>query len=175
MSFFQTGNRNVLAIDPITRGFGFVVMEGLDFIIDWGVKETKTEKEKWSFQQVEKLMDYYRPDVLVVEDCRVSECKRCFRIRQFIEQIILAISSRNIEKKLISQQLVKEIFARVHASNKHQIASVIVKQIPELSPYLPPCRKCWMPEDSRYAIFDAAAFALTYYYLEQNRQKQSNR
>jgi hypothetical protein len=44
--------------------------------------------------------------------------------------------------------------------NKDQIARLIVTRFPELAPRLPPERKPWTSEDTRMAIFDAAAFAL---------------
>jgi hypothetical protein len=41
----MTREIRVVAIDPATRGFGFAVLEGANRLIDWGVKETKTDKE----------------------------------------------------------------------------------------------------------------------------------
>ena len=43
--------------------------------------------------------------------------------------------------------------------NKNEIARFIAARFPELARSLPPERKPWMSEDSRMAIFDAAAFA----------------
>ena len=58
-------------------------------------------------------------------------------------------------------------------------------QLPELAPRLPLHRKCYMPEDPRTAIFDAAALALTVYArrkrdgsvesVENNRSASGNR
>jgi len=50
MSRAYTKDIRVLAIDPSTRGFGFAVLEGPDRLIDWGVKETKVDKNRRSLE-----------------------------------------------------------------------------------------------------------------------------
>jgi len=42
----------ILAIAPATRGFGFAVLEGLDMLADWGVKEAKGDKNNQSLGKV---------------------------------------------------------------------------------------------------------------------------
>jgi hypothetical protein len=48
MSRAYTKDIRVLAIDPSTRGFGFAILEGPNQLIDWGVKETRADKEQAS-------------------------------------------------------------------------------------------------------------------------------
>jgi len=48
---------------------------------------------------------------------------------------------------------------------KNRIAGVIAERLPELAPWQPPFRKPWMSEDERMSIFDAVAFALTFFYF----------
>ena len=43
--------------------------------------------------------------------------------------------------------------------------TAIVERLPELTPWRPPFRKPWMSESHRASIFDAAALALTYFYV----------
>ena len=52
MSRAYTKDICVLAIDPSTRGFGFAVLEGPNRLIDWGVKETKVDKNKRSLKVI---------------------------------------------------------------------------------------------------------------------------
>jgi len=61
---------------------------------------------------------------------------------------------------------VLNVFGAGRAVTKHQIATLVAEHFPEIGYRLPPARKAWMPEDARFAIFDAVAFALTYYYLQ---------
>ena len=68
MSRVYTKDICVLAIDPSTRGFGFAVLEGPNRLIDWGVKETKKNKNARALKLIEDLIDVYLPNVIVVED-----------------------------------------------------------------------------------------------------------
>jgi len=36
----KENERRVLAVDPLSRGVGFAVLEGNDNLIDWGIKTT---------------------------------------------------------------------------------------------------------------------------------------
>ena len=58
----------ILAIDPSTRGFGYAVLEGPSRLIDWGVKETKTDKKRRSLKLIDELVNDYQPYAMVVED-----------------------------------------------------------------------------------------------------------
>jgi len=71
---------------------------------------------------------------------------------------------QNIKAQSMSPAKVKRVFLAFGARTKQEIARVVADQLPELAPRLPRVRKPWMSEDYRMAIFDAAAFALTYYY-----------
>jgi RNase H-fold protein (predicted Holliday junction resolvase) len=55
----------VLAIDPSTRGFGFAVLEGPDRLIDWGVKETKMDKNRRALKLIAQLIEQYEPSTVV--------------------------------------------------------------------------------------------------------------
>jgi hypothetical protein len=70
----------------------------------------------------------------------------------------------NIKAQSMSPAKVKQVFLTFGARTKQEIARVVADQLPELAPRLPRVRKAWMSEDYRMAIFDAAAFALTYFY-----------
>jgi RNase H-fold protein (predicted Holliday junction resolvase) len=63
-----TKDIRVLAIDPSTRGFGFAVLEGPNRLIDWGVKETKIDKNRMTLKLVADLIERCQPSVIVVED-----------------------------------------------------------------------------------------------------------
>ena len=66
MSRAYTKDIRVLAIDPSTRGFGFAVLEGPNRLIDWGVKETKTEQKR---RTLEADRGFDRP-IPTERDCR---------------------------------------------------------------------------------------------------------
>jgi RNase H-fold protein (predicted Holliday junction resolvase) len=64
MSRAYTKETRVLAIDPSTRGFGFAVLEGPNRLIDWGVKETKKNKNARTLKLIDELIDRYLPSVM---------------------------------------------------------------------------------------------------------------
>ena len=68
----------------------------------------------------------------------------------------------------------KQFFAEYSAETKFEIATTIGKQFPELAPRVPPFRKPWMSEDYRMSIFDAVAFATSYFSKSTEKQLVSN-
>ena len=162
MSRAYTKDIRVLAIDPSTRGFGFAILEGPNQLIDWGVKETKTEKHKRTLASVAELIEQYQPGVLVLEDYTGKGSRRCDRIRQLIDDISKLALKRNVKVRHFSRAEIKQTFSESGAHNKYEIAHAIAKRFPELTPRLPHFRKPWMSEDYRMSIFDAVAFAVTF-------------
>src|SRR5215510_13203187 len=170
MSHPHTSDPRVLAIDPSTRGFGFAILEGPDRLIDWGVKETKTDKKKRSLKLIAELMERYQPRVIVLEDFEGKGSRRCQRVGELIKDISKVALKRGIRVKSISRLKVKQAFSESGASNKQEIAVAIAKRFPELAPRLPRFRKPWMSEDYRMSIFDAVAFGVTFFHMPTNRK-----
>jgi hypothetical protein len=79
------------------------------------------------------------------------------------------VRGKNIKTRSFSRRTVQAVFSTSQDVTKYQIAETIVERFPELTPCQPPLRKPWMSEDSRMSIFDAAAFALTFFHVI-NRQ-----
>jgi hypothetical protein len=154
--------KRVLAIDPTSRGFGFVVLESPTTPIDWGVKAIRPKEEARTLAKVSELIRHYRPEIIVLEDYKGS--RRCGRIQNLIERICRLSQAEGLKSRRIPGSRVKRVFHTFRARTKHEIAHAVAQQIPELAPRLPRYRKPWMSEDYRMAIFDAAALALTYFY-----------
>jgi Holliday junction resolvasome RuvABC endonuclease subunit len=165
MSRAYTKDIRVLAIDPSTRGFGFVVLEGPNRLIDWGVKETKVNKNAKSLMLIDDLIDRYQPNVIVVEDYSAKGSRRCRRVAELIDEISKLALRRKVKVSSFSRADVKQAFAESGATTKQEIAIGIAKRFPELSPRLPRFRKPWMSEDYRMSIFDAVAFGLTFFHV----------
>src|SRR5207245_2482978 len=144
MSRAYTKDIRVLAIDPSTRGFGFAVLEGPNRLIDWGVKETKKNKNARSLKLIEDLIDRYQPSVIVVEDYAGKGSRRCRRVRELIEDISKLAAKRKIRVTSFSRAKVKQVSSESGAQTKHEIAVDIAKRFPELAPRLPRFRKPWM-------------------------------
>jgi len=157
----------VLAIDPAPRGFGYALFEGPQKPLDWGITEVRFQKNKRSLDHVKKLISFYEPEVVVLEDCTGEKSHRCARAQDLIDQISSYADIQNIEIKKYSRARIQEVFSISGARTKHSIARKISEWLPVFSVRTPPERKPWMSEDRRMNIFDAVALALTYYYLEE--------
>ena len=152
--------KRVLAIDPTHRGFGYVIFEGPNFLIDWGVRHVEGPRNKASIAAAAELITRYRPRIMVLEDVTARGCRRRRRVRELVEVLDRYGRERGLTVRKIAQTKVKRTLLPFGIRNKNQTAQFVAARFPELARYLPPERKPWMSEDLRTAIFDAAAFAL---------------
>lgn len=161
----MTGSRNlsrILAIDPISRGFGFAVLEGPTTLVDWGIRNISKGDSKAILRKVRTLIALYGIDIIVIEDCRDRSSRRRRRMRAVLEQV-RALAVARTEVLLIPLPLVCTAFEA--GKTKRAIATAVAEHFPELRFHLPPERKPWMTEDARMSIFDATALALAAYRL----------
>jgi hypothetical protein len=150
----------ILSIDPIVPGVGFVVLEGQDNLIDWGIKLARGERNAACLRIVEALILRYKPNIIVVENCQAKGCSRGQRAKDLIEDIAAIAKARRIKCRSVARLAVHKAFSKFNAFTKHERAVELVTRFPELTRHLPRARKPWMSEDIRMSIFDAAAFAL---------------
>ena len=154
----------VLAVYPFSRGFAFVFFEGAESPFDWGVKEVKEKnKNTKTFDEIKKLIDRYRPEVLVIEDTSDKASRRNARIRALYRMLVHMAAIEYVDLCRYSKSHIKDCFAAVGAATKYEIAKAIATQIPAFGHRVPPLRKPWDSEDPRQSLFDAAALGLTYY------------
>ena len=152
----------MLAISPTNGGFGFVVFEGPERLIDWGLKTARTTTGAKRLKLAPELFERYTPDALVIEDLAEKGSRRGRKASELLVRIARLSSQTNVETVRISRSAIKGAFAQFNSTTKYQIAATIAARLPELAPRLPKPRKPWMSEDSRMSIFDAAALALTF-------------
>jgi hypothetical protein len=152
----------ILAVDLSTRGFGYAVFEGSRRLLDWGVTDIRTDKERVALQKIAELIRRYEPAVFVVEDCGHAGSRRNLRIRRLTEQVLALVRRSGIKGYALPRVAVYRQFSKRGAHTKYDIASTLAREFPVLTPRLPPKRKAWQSEDSRMSIFDAAALGYTY-------------
>ena len=152
--------RRILAVDPYSRGFGFVVLEGPDRLVDWGLRDARHATDTDLVAKVEDLIALYRPGLLVVEDCAHRSSRRRTHGRQVVRKILKLAETLGVRTRPVSAAQVRSTFAADGATTKHAIAGLLVARFPELAPHRPRFRKPWMSEDERQAIFDAAGWAM---------------
>ena len=153
----------VLAVYPFSQGFAFVFLEGPDSPYEWGIKEVKGKyKNTKTVDELKKLIDRYRPEVLVIENTNGGS-RRTSRIRKLYRMILHLAVAEFVDLYRYRNDEVIEYFASVGARTKHEIARAIALQIPAFALRMPPFRKPWMSKDSRQSLFDAVALALVFY------------
>jgi hypothetical protein len=155
----QETEKRVLAIDPFSRGVGFAVVEGQDRLIDWGIRTTGRADNAKSTCVIDKLIDRFRPDVLILEDWDSAGSRRCQRVQTLLDRIA-ADEGKRVLVRLVTRREIRAIGPLPLTSSKHGRAAFLAERFPEVQPFLPPLRRIWMPEDDRMAIFDALSFAV---------------
>jgi hypothetical protein len=153
--------RRILAIDPTYRGFGYVVLEGSDRLVDWGLCEVRTDKKDKTLRKIGELARLCGPDVLVVEDIRHRDCRRGERAMDLIEAIATLAREMDVRVRCVPVAAVRQRFAELGATNKDAVAKILASQFPELDSFRPPRRRTWMPEAEQMAVFDALSLALS--------------
>ena len=151
--------KRVLAVDPYCRGVGFVVLEGKEHLIDWGLRTTVRADNARAFRVIDKLIDRYRPDILALEKWDAPGARRCERVEKLLDRIAVEQGKR-VLVRLVTRREIRAIGPLPQTATKYGRASFLAERFPELQPFLPPVRKLWMPEDDRMSMFDALSFAV---------------
>lgn len=159
----QQGERLILAIYTTTHGFGFVVLEGPNRMIDWGTKDARRDKNRVVLAKAAELMSWYQPDLLVLEHALGPESRRNDRIRQLHGQLVELAKAHKTAVRQFARSEIRTAFASREAVTRYEIAEAISRELLDLAPWLPPPKKIWMSEDPRLSIFDAASLAITFY------------
>jgi hypothetical protein len=154
----------VLAVYPFSRGFAFVFFEGPDSPFEWGLRDIlEKHRNTKTLESIKKLIDRYRPEVLVIEDASESGSRRSSRIRKLYRMLVHFAEAEYVEVYRCSKKEVKTCFASAGAGTKYEIAKAIATRIPAFAHRIPRFRKPWTSEDPRQSLFDAAALGLTYF------------
>lgn len=154
----------VLGIAPVSRGFGYAVLDGEDTLVDWGLKIAEQNKNAKVVAHVSKFITRYRPDVLVLQDYWDEESTRGERIKQLGGELIELAKREAVATQLISRQrLYSALLGRTKA-NKYETAKLLATKFPdELASSLPANRTFWKSEDARIAVFEAVALAAAWH------------
>src|ERR1017187_2680225 len=99
----------ILAIALSYGGFGFVVMEGQKTIIEFGRRKAVGDKNAQSLAKAKKLLNFYRPSVLVLQDVEVKGSRRYPRIKTLNRQIKRMAEKHKITVKLISKKQLRSL------------------------------------------------------------------
>src|SRR5437899_2440758 len=159
--------KRVLALDVHPSRFGYVIFEGPDRMLDWGVRSFRDGVNAVRIppaQKVAALLDDFAPSGVVLEK-QVSHTRK---VSKMMETIRREAAKRRVSVRWVTRRMVKQTFAG-HDRNKDEIASVLGERLRELAPKVPPRRRIWQSEDYRMSVFDAAALGVAYFARYANR------
>jgi hypothetical protein len=152
----------IIAIAPTSRGFGYVVFVTPTWVLEWGVKETRRDKNAGATAKIAAMIRDIKPAAVVIENWVHASCRRSERVRVLLRDIAVQASKNGSAAMVYSRQHIRQAFGAAGKS-KDTIAAAIATQLPALRPMLPPKRRIWESEHHSMAIFEAAALALAHY------------
>jgi len=160
----QNKNVRVLAIAPLSRGLGYAVMEGPDKFVACGNKAILRDKNAGALAWVNRFMQFYQPDVLVLPNVTAADTRRAARIKTLHRQIVAWAGKKKVKVRLVSVTQVRTQLLGDSKGTKFAVAQMLAAKYPtELGLRLPPKRRPWMSEDPRMDIFDAVSLAVAFW------------
>ncbi|MEX0813172.1 MAG: hypothetical protein WD048_13215 [Chitinophagales bacterium] len=162
----NTNGEITLAIYASTSGFGYACMDGTK-LLDYGVKSLRPRDVKKALKQIEMLLDYFIPTIILVQTPYGKYSRGGKRTKKLIEDILRQCEENGIEVRQYSRDQIRYIFKQFKATSKYEIAKKIAEWFPELKQKMPTKRKLWQPESYYMGIFDALSLICTHYYITQ--------
>ncbi|MDI6623328.1 MAG: hypothetical protein QME55_01235 [Brevundimonas sp.] len=160
-----TAAERVFGFHPTSRGFGWVLFEGPFAPIDWGLVSAGDDKNASCLRRLERLLDRFAPETLVLEAFDRQTTRRARRIADLCTAVRRAADDRGIETAVYSRAEIREAFAEVEARTRREVAEAVARHLEAFRHRLPPPRRPWESEDARGALFAAAAVVLTHHRL----------
>lgn len=163
MNYPSSKQYRLLAIALSSRGFGYAVLEGKKFLVEYGSTSVKGDKNMQCLVKMEKLIALYRPDALVLQDATAKGSHRAPRIKMLNQQIIGVARKQRLSVTLFSGKQLRSFILGNAKGTKQEMAEMLVKHFPdELVSRLPPRRRSWESADFRMDIFDAVGLAVAF-------------
>jgi hypothetical protein len=154
----RASKKTQLAIDPTTKGFAWVLLEGGDTLVGYGTARVRPPKHDGTLGRITALLERHRPHVLVLE-YRDSASYRASRLEVLTRAIEETARGKRIPVCWISRSTVVAVLGP-DVRTKYEVACALANRFPELRDRLPRPRKPWMSEDERMNLFDAAGLAV---------------
>jgi hypothetical protein len=161
----------LLALEIRSQKMGFVVFEGPNRLLDWGVLNCSHPTRRLHeivAKRVKPLLFRYRPLAVVMRCDNHYSTQNPVRLRISVGAIRKEAHRSGVEFRLLTTKSRKHFFVQVGCDAKHQVAQLIAELFEELSRRGQPKRKAWHSESYHTVIFDAAATGLASFAEEFN-------
>jgi hypothetical protein len=155
--------QRVLVVDIRARRFGYVVMEGPDELLDWGVRTHSIGSGSALSVRILNLCKRFSPTLIVTRQVRQADRRYRTHARVGIHTIKRAAGKLSIPVQLVSTSSLVKHFSGGNKISKYERARIVATRFPELAWRLPPKRKAWQSELKRTTIFDAASIGMFHF------------
>lgn len=159
----------VIALFVHSRGFALAVFENALTVLNaYNVVIHKYPiQNKSVLKKIKEKIDFYLPDVVILEDPKGFGSRKSKRITKLISLIEKYANTSNLNVIKYSRNNIRFVFNTFGATSKYEIAKVITENIQNLPITLPCKRKSHEPEHYCMNIFDAISLGVTHYYLSK--------
>jgi hypothetical protein len=157
--------QRIVALDIRASKFGFVVLEGPDKLLDWGVRsfgEQIEELKSAASDRISTLLEFYNPVTVVVRDRAHNSSVQSKRVRAIIVAIGSATERSSTDFRVLTTIQVRDRLALDGPITKHDIAKSLAERFEELSFKLPSRRKIYQSEAPAMLVFDALATGVAF-------------
>jgi hypothetical protein len=159
----------VIGFHPTPRGFGWVVFEGPDVLIDWGLAYARSDAHATCLRHLRTILARHRPERLVLEQFEGQALRRSRTTRELCLAIVRMADRFSITVSRYDRQEIALALANSPWASRHRVAEAIAERAPMLRHRMPPMRRPWDSLDRRMGLFSAAAVALTHFERESAR------
>lgn len=156
----------VLALFANGRGVGLAVMKDALTLIEAYTVTAKTKPicNDYLLKRIKEKLEYYEPEVVVLEAPDGYGSRKSKRVRKLIDSIQNYAKGQKLGVFQYSRNKIRFVFNAFDAHTKYEIASAIAENIPRLKEKLPEKKKSWEAEKYAMSTFDAVSLAITHYY-----------
>jgi Holliday junction resolvasome RuvABC endonuclease subunit len=156
----------VLALYPNARGIGYACLENQKKLVDSGVVQVYPISNGKILKRVVKFIAFYKPDLIVVQDCDGENSRYSRRVGRLVDDIVKHSKEIKVPVYRYTREQIRDAFEVFGAKTKDEIAHQITVWFKQLKPLAPTLRKDdGDAEHYNMGIFDALSLAITHNYL----------
>jgi hypothetical protein len=150
----------ILALDLRPRRFGYVVLEGPNNLLDWGVRSCRRKGKPSDVLiqgRLRPLLGLWKPTVLLIRGARQLSSRQ-----QLLREGLLKGVVAEAKAYRVCVQLLKSAEERAEKLTNYERALEAAKRFPAVAERLPLKRKPWESEHYSMSIFEALQIAAAY-------------
>jgi len=152
-----------LALEVRARRLAFAVFQGSS-LLDWGARSYATGAlgVEGAIDKLRFLLNLYAPPVVIVRGTRHAKDESSKTTVRVLRRIKNELKRQPVRLVVVGRQDVRRFFSQYGCHAKHDVASLLANQFPELKWRLPRRRRPWDSEAYTVAVFDAIGTAVTF-------------